>query len=356
MITASQVKEILGETSHNIGQLCSSSNINKWSFYKPVSLVKTSSLEDSDWYSVDDGFTNIAFSSPFNLIQNLSQGWQYNPPSRYLRLGDFRGYNHNATRWFEAELVNGSTIEIGSTLRISFSDDLQWLYNFNSFDSSMDFGFLVLTSLNANSFYYYKVPNIADLDSEKISLPINSPLSIGTYYAIPIMTSQTNFVSGQYHYINQNTSLYGSWLMLPTPPIQFTVQQSQPPQPPSSQFTLTVENGSFSYGTDSDGEYVSNIEFDLVVSLDSNYTGNPKSYSINVVFKNAYEYGSITDVEIGSMSGTISGGESHTNSFSYINRIHYLAGDVYDRLPLTAIVQLDNTDYEQTIIIEYQYE
>lgn len=64
--TTTAIRNALGESTNNVGLLCTSSLINQWALFKPG---------------------NLSYDANKNII--------YNQPSVY-RMGDFLGYNHNA--------------------------------------------------------------------------------------------------------------------------------------------------------------------------------------------------------------------------------------------------------------------
>lgn len=81
-ISTTLVGNTIGNSSRNVGVLCTSSTINKWSKFKPV---KTPWPDANDnWYGLDP--TN-------NWAWVLPSGGSTNP----FRLGDFRGYEHDQT-------------------------------------------------------------------------------------------------------------------------------------------------------------------------------------------------------------------------------------------------------------------
>ena len=52
MISIKDIKNTLSEFTYNLGNLCKSSKVNKWSFYKPVNRPNMTQLSDSDFYAV----------------------------------------------------------------------------------------------------------------------------------------------------------------------------------------------------------------------------------------------------------------------------------------------------------------
>ena len=102
-ITTSKVGNALGTTSRDVGSLCSSSLINPWSRWKPISNP-ASTLTDAILKTANYGITILSATSPALLLNavknNGNLGYTYSRPvggiNSPYRLGDFRGYNHGA--------------------------------------------------------------------------------------------------------------------------------------------------------------------------------------------------------------------------------------------------------------------
>lgn len=137
-ITVDIVRDVLGESSTDVGTLCRSPKINMWSRYKPVPFANIIAFNDTritfqgapswgdtpitegvdgmnrPWYQ--GGYTRRMYNIPqISVINDLfnsdwtaakaSSKWSYTPPTGYVegspyvypfRLGDFAGYNHDA--------------------------------------------------------------------------------------------------------------------------------------------------------------------------------------------------------------------------------------------------------------------
>lgn len=367
MITASQVKEMLGESSHNIGQLCSSSNINKWSFHKPVSSTKVALEDDDDYYDCNDGFSISTYSSALDLISGVvnNTAWTYQPRTVY-RLGDFRNYNHNATEWFQFDAATYTAYD-GSAIQFTLSDDLGWLFNnfakFRDYTAShqsgnLDIGFILTTSWNSsiNSCYYYKFCDYLDYDNRQ-SIVFSADLPDGTYYVIPVLTTYTNVTAHSFTYINQNSSIYGYWFALPSQPVAITKTAS------SSEGSDVLDNidvetissgsvqGSYIDGSDSYGEYISNLDFDLTVTNDYERSA---VIVVTLKFLNAYVYGTVRDITIATKQFNLASGGTGTQHISYPDKIYYLAGDVSEKVTLSAELDIttNNNHYTQTRTIK----
>ena len=105
-ITTTLVANELGVSTHSVSQLCTSSNINIFSKYKPVKWPYTNVDGVTDrWRSVN-GNCGILVPDATSLPSSGPMAkWQHDKPrggsSEPYRLGDFRGYNHSAPAFFK---------------------------------------------------------------------------------------------------------------------------------------------------------------------------------------------------------------------------------------------------------------
>lgn len=114
------VRQVLGVNSLDVGTLCRSANINKWSKYKPVvkNLIDTVTgqmnmttkawLGTATWWKGTSGTcgfgsVSVLIDTPSNIAYNsINSGgmWNYQNPTggqnSPYRLTDFAGYNHRA--------------------------------------------------------------------------------------------------------------------------------------------------------------------------------------------------------------------------------------------------------------------
>jgi len=100
-ITTSLVSSTIGLSSNDVGTLCKSSKVNKWSKYKPVnyssngSIYGTSGNDTTILKSVNYGFSIPTYTDIDSAI-NSSSVWTYTTPT-VCRIGDFRNYEQSAT-------------------------------------------------------------------------------------------------------------------------------------------------------------------------------------------------------------------------------------------------------------------
>jgi hypothetical protein len=125
-ITTTLIANTIGVGSNDVGTLCASNKVNKWSKYKPIRLNKLSGV------TLDDQINN---NFSFDLDNEVStspetaslKNWAYLKPtggatSQY-RMGDFRGYYHQALPLMNL-IDNFSSINIYgyNTFKIRVSD------------------------------------------------------------------------------------------------------------------------------------------------------------------------------------------------------------------------------------------
>lgn len=95
-ISLSLVKRTLGAASDDLSALCRHANINMFSRHKPV-VYPGVPLEDSFWSAAKKNFGIVIPEMQDDIVKT---GWRYQRPSggasSPYRLGDFRGYNHQA--------------------------------------------------------------------------------------------------------------------------------------------------------------------------------------------------------------------------------------------------------------------
>lgn len=101
-ITTTNVANELGVSTHNVRELCTSTNINKFAKYKPVPLNSLTPNRSGTWWKGDDGLCGLSIPHAAGSPDDIYNAeWGYNPPkggsSSPYRLADFMGYNQNCT-------------------------------------------------------------------------------------------------------------------------------------------------------------------------------------------------------------------------------------------------------------------
>lgn len=171
-ISLSELAQLLG-TSQDVGRICTSPNINMWSKFKPV--------HDTELFSNHDGkgsSGNYGIAPYYGIMSNIKSktngglnGWTYSKPLggslSPFRIGDFRGYCHDALPPFaklSTNVANGK-LSIDESLSIAGFMPEKTDYNI-TLDMLSAFG-------GSNAFYgillYSGSTNKAYLDTESIA-------------------------------------------------------------------------------------------------------------------------------------------------------------------------------------------
>lgn len=197
MPSVSEIKNLLNESTLDLGSLCKSRNINKWSFYKPVPVDTYSRVTDSEIYSVDCGFNLPDFVGNFDDILKMIEldrtefGYFTNPP---YRLGDFINYNKVAEPWF-----NLSSVVTGQTLEITLNQP-QYLDTIKNFYTAQQF--------DASGYILYN-PSITYYINERDVVSTTNILS-NTYTIYPCLSN----AGSEPHLYNQSTASQLRFLLL----------------------------------------------------------------------------------------------------------------------------------------------
>lgn len=136
-ITTTLVGNTLGVSTHDVGLLHRNSKVNKWSFMKPLAVNKPV-LTDTE-RRTNSGFVSTTVNTSWNT---QVQVFNYVVPTNNHRLGDFRGYNHNALgpkanpeRLSWTDTPAGTDVRLGETdrtavfnMEITFPEIPTWLF------------------------------------------------------------------------------------------------------------------------------------------------------------------------------------------------------------------------------------
>ena len=201
-ITTTLVGQTIGVASRDVGTLCSSPLINKWSKYKPVIYPVISTTGITNWWKAVGG--NCGLSIPMylsidSLVTAITNGvaWDYNRPtggsSSPYRLGDFRGYNHNAKIPFDSFYVSSIAYNnsVDSTVGAAMSISLGEEYNLAITDinriKDWYFGcYMVKSSGGALYPRYITSSDTISVEASSVEIPIYG-LPAGTYYVYPFL-------------------------------------------------------------------------------------------------------------------------------------------------------------------------
>lgn len=362
-ITVSLVRNTLGENKNDVGQLCTSNKINKWSFYKPITSNKLI-LTDADFYAVNDGFTAQSYYNAIDCWNAIINGetWTHQTAEAPYRLGDFRGYDHNANPFLAMAFMDQGQARKGETRYIENSGtmDLQQIYNnFQFFNAIANqhgdnycLGLLLNDKWTGNdmSVYFYRICSILDYDSERLPFTVPSDLNAydKTYKFVPVISSymQTSDGSCSYHSLNNPDTVSSFWYPFPSNVFQLYLKNENWTPTPAFTFSVDIPWVMFDYTF----PQITNLEGELDFSI-----SDAKTYPISVSAEIKYN-NSASPVTVYNGGGTIAAGSTTlTNNWSYRNTI-YVAADLKDEgeLPLTvnySYSYLGNTFNGTTTII-----
>ena len=170
MISITDIRNILGESSKDLGTLCRSDNINKWSWHKPINSHTLKKTTDTDRFSDNDGFDlSTYFVTTTLYVKNRFESstgieWQYHKRNKPFRMGDFISYDPSASRWFDVS-ADVSTVGIGegdiSSFNVTWANGRSYIPEVFQFDfcqdSSIDsFGYVCWFSNTSWPYYYHK--------------------------------------------------------------------------------------------------------------------------------------------------------------------------------------------------------
>ena len=235
-VSIDDVKSVLGYDSNDLASLCTYEGINMWAKYKPVdsdnafldintgwkgkrndcniNYPKTTNIDDiKDYYSqADNGFTHRTASAPY-------------------RLGDFRGYNHNARSEYLGISTTSPSAEDAVSISAAYnlqSVDSDWISMKDLLnDGSITYHFgVLLYNNNGNRLQYMRTSDTNVVKFTKVSA--------GTYTVYPFMSSVD--------YTSSDFPLFQAGSYIPIPVLQpITLVVKTKPDLNASKVTLTQD-------------------------------------------------------------------------------------------------------------------
>lgn len=252
-ITTTMVRNILEENNNAVTQLCTSTKINKWAKYKPVNdlrvevpLIDLGRSSDNNY-----GIITPSFGSLDQILSNAEM-WSYARPTTSMpkRLGDFRGYLHDAKIPFRLEIP--TLLIIGGEARISIRllNDENHANNVNLSDI-----------FNSNySFLYFGVCVEWGRGTQKTRAYRTSPDSLSAHLRTTIILNSA--AAPFNNVILENCLIY--------PFLSTTlIQNWTTTLPPTTLINLYVENTELAYPVESqsgDNEDWGNAEYSFYMS------------------------------------------------------------------------------------------
>lgn len=211
-ITTAAVGTALGTSSRDVGTLCKHSAINKWAKGKPVPYPSDTGVTDHERRFCNQGFdlnsvTSISISQLFTNA-TANKDWTYIKPSgganSPYRLGDFRGYNHNAVPPYNFNSFPVNVETYGSTANASFrilidSNAELKLSDFVHFENYGDFsGWRYAIAYKKSNWNAadtrFAYGSSVSTTSNEIIIDVTFP-EAGTYTVLPVITKETGETS-----------------------------------------------------------------------------------------------------------------------------------------------------------------
>lgn len=211
---------------------CTSSNINKWTFYKPINVDNVNEIDAADYYENNDGFRLFTFTKVTQMLYSLqnyetTKLWEYIDREAPFRLTDFEHYIHNDDP-YDLQFVNGNEGTPGTTMRLYMNADLQVMTSnwaiFEGARNSVDICILmypadrIFSQDDNRGIYVYKLSNISDYDQEHINFTIPSNMTAGNYevrICLSTATQQLNPHHDYYWTSDYDIQYFGTWYSLP---------------------------------------------------------------------------------------------------------------------------------------------
>lgn len=190
-VSIDDVKSVLGYGSNDLASLCTYEGINMWAKYKPVD-------SDNAFLDINTGWKgkrndcNINYpkaTSIYDIKGYYSQadnGFTHRTASAPYRLGDFRGYNHNARSEYLGISTTSPSTEDAVSISAAYnlqSVDSDWISMkdlLNDDNITYHFGVLLYNN-NGNKLQYMRTSDTNVVKFTKVNA--------GTYTVYPFMSS-----------------------------------------------------------------------------------------------------------------------------------------------------------------------
>lgn len=222
------IANTIGVSSNDVGTLCSSMNINKYSKYKPVIYANDFPDRSGNWWRSINGNCGInitsytTLSAMFTALRASSTVWQYLPPtgtsSAPYRLADFRSYNHMASaplftnRLADVYYKNNLTVPVSIAINVPDTTELSLSDIGNSVNLANCYFAAGISKVGSSTYQYItEGSTVSSGGGGGVELPISS-LTAGNYHIVL-------FLSTVAHTTITSTD-DGTYVPLPEEPIQ----------------------------------------------------------------------------------------------------------------------------------------
>nr|WP_320038847.1 hypothetical protein [uncultured Bacteroides sp.] len=192
-ITTTLISATLGHGTNDVGKLCTSNKINKWSKHKPV---KGTTFKGANG---DCGLSITSSNSIAGILNIISTGttWSYDKPTGGAtypyRLGDFRNYNHTAESPITVDVPEIAYISAGSTQVSMFYTEDDYSINISDIDSIKNtyMGAYMVSTNGTTSARMITATSPILSGVTYVDIPI-SDISAGNYYIYPLLSDTVN--------------------------------------------------------------------------------------------------------------------------------------------------------------------
>lgn len=312
---------LVGESTLDLGSLCTSSLVNKWSRKKPIAVNQPQELTDAQWKENNYGYVIPTYNTRPAVWQAYvnGTGWDYIKPTAYFRATDFEGYYHYAKSPFEGVELYNSTPAIGTNVVFDMSgleDIFTWGYFSGYSATNLQFGVLC-----SNGGYFPITGGAITFDNiewGKVFCSITSEhFTVGNSYTFcPVITTYSNVTPQTWMHLGPSETT-GTWWLLPVNELKATITANK-----TVMDYISVSQSTNSMTATDQGLYFqfSGISTNITISLDSGYSST-SAVSISATLYHDYNF--ITSpsespvIEIGSISGiSITRGNSSTKTLT----------------------------------------
>ena len=275
-ITTTIVKNAIGLASNNVGALCSSSNINKWSKYKPVRYNSVNINRSTEsWWCAQDGncglnipvYANIA--DMFTALRNNTVMWDYLKPSggatQPFRIADFGGYEHSAQPPFVPQQLNSTYYATLGTMptALDLRGNTQYELNISDFGEAYNLGNM-----------YFGVAICKQNTSGYKYMTVNTKMNTGGGSNINVPISNEN---GNYEVV---------YFLAENPKLSFLnadISNAFVPVPSAMQIVTIQRSPITVYVTGTFGSYAANYE----ITIQNNQSNTLTLNGCNIAFRYA---------------------------------------------------------------------
>lgn len=193
-ISTSLVAQTIQENSSDVGTLCKSTKINKWSKWKPVRLNTNGSGITLQQLTGTNFGMQIPSSTTNDYLVAL-EDWEYirpNDASGY-RLGDFRNYHHTAVN--PMHIFNPSSLNALQTVPIKIEAESApsntYQIGMGDLFNADNLYFGVVFKRDVGTLYAQTATTTLAQGGLSLEIPTNSPILYGDYVDLYFILSST---------------------------------------------------------------------------------------------------------------------------------------------------------------------